>query len=121
MTDEEWEKQRKRAILAAFKTGRPVFADTDGELRYVDGKGEPLADAAGVVQTPIPQTTAATYARALRTSRAACVASAVTAIANGVIGLWRPWYFVFAAVMVGSTIIWSRVHRSQRALYGARK
>lgn len=115
MTDEEWEQQRKRAVLAAFKTGRPVFADTDGELRYVDGKGEPLA---GVAQKP---TAASTYARALRASRAACISSALVAVANGVVGLWRPWYFVLAAAMAGSAVVWSRVHRSQRALYGARK
>ena len=57
MTDDEWEKQRARAVLAAFQTGRPVFADTDGELRYADGSGERLPDHAGVPQTPLPGAT----------------------------------------------------------------
>jgi hypothetical protein len=35
MTDDEWDLKRNRAILAAFQIGRPVFADSDGELRYV--------------------------------------------------------------------------------------
>ena len=54
MTDEEWEEQRKRAVLAAFQTGRSVFADTDGVLRYADGDHEALADETGVPQTPLP-------------------------------------------------------------------
>lgn len=44
MTDEEWGRRRDRAISAVFQTGRSVFADTEGELRYVDGDREPLAD-----------------------------------------------------------------------------
>lgn len=39
MTDEEWEQHRNRAIMAAFNTGRVVFADTDGKLQYYDDKG----------------------------------------------------------------------------------
>ncbi|HSX23373.1 MAG TPA: hypothetical protein VLE97_11420 [Gaiellaceae bacterium] len=54
MTDDEWEEQRRRAVLAAFQTGRPVFADTDGELRYVDGDREPLADDVGMPKTALP-------------------------------------------------------------------
>lgn len=57
MTDDEWEAHRQRAILAAFETGRPVFADSDGELRYVDGTGERLADA-GVPKAPPHEATA---------------------------------------------------------------
>lgn len=53
MTD-DWESRRDRAILAAFQTGRPVFADSDGEMCYVDGDGERLADDVGVPQTPLP-------------------------------------------------------------------
>lgn len=54
MTDDEWEEQRKRAILAAFQTGRPVFADTDGEMRYVDGDREPLKPHVGGPAQLIP-------------------------------------------------------------------
>ena len=54
MIDDEWEARRQRAILAAFQTGRPVFADSDGEMHYADGAKEPLADEVGVPQTPLP-------------------------------------------------------------------
>jgi hypothetical protein len=54
VTDDEWEEQRKRAVLAAFQTGRPVFADTDGAMRYADGDHEVLADDVGVAKTPLP-------------------------------------------------------------------
>lgn len=54
MTDDEWAQQRERAILAAFQSGRPVFGDTDGELRYADGDHETLPDDIGVPQAPIP-------------------------------------------------------------------
>jgi hypothetical protein len=65
VTDEEWEKQRARAILAAFQTGRPVFADSEGELRYVDGSGERLQDEVGVPrsQMPIARTRVSWWAR----------------------------------------------------------
>jgi hypothetical protein len=53
MTDDEYEQHRNRAILAAFQTGRPVFADSDGEIRYADGDKEPLADDVGVPKTPL--------------------------------------------------------------------
>jgi hypothetical protein len=55
--DDAWEQQRKRAILAAFQTGRPVFADTDGEMRYADGDHEPLAADVGMPKTPLPNAT----------------------------------------------------------------
>lgn len=48
MNGPEWDKQRARAILAAFQTGRPVFADSDGKFRYVDGAGEPLTEDVGL-------------------------------------------------------------------------
>ena len=48
MNDPEWDKQRERAIWAAFQTGRPVFADSDGELRYADGEGEAVAQDVGL-------------------------------------------------------------------------
>jgi len=57
VNDDEWDKRRDRAILAAFQTGRPVFADTNGKMRYADGAGEPLADEVGVPQTPLPGAT----------------------------------------------------------------
>lgn len=42
MIDDEWKRRRNRAIAAAFETGRPVFADSDGTLRYADGACEAL-------------------------------------------------------------------------------
>lgn len=54
MTDDEWEKRRDRVILAAFQTGRPVFADSDGEMRYADGDREPLEPHEGVTAQPVP-------------------------------------------------------------------
>lgn len=58
MTNDEWEARRKRAILAAFQTGRPVFADSDGEMRFADGDREPLASGAGMPKTPPPAASA---------------------------------------------------------------
>jgi hypothetical protein len=65
VTDDEWEERRKRIILAAFQTGRPVFGDSDGEMRFADGKGETLPDEVGVPrgQIPIAQTRVAWWAR----------------------------------------------------------
>jgi hypothetical protein len=40
MTDEEWEQHRNRAMMEAFTTGRSVFADNTGKLKYYDGAGE---------------------------------------------------------------------------------
>jgi hypothetical protein len=57
VTDDEWEKQRQRVILAAFQTGRPVFADSDGEMRYADGGHEPLDAGIGIPKTPLPDAT----------------------------------------------------------------
>ena len=54
MTDDDWEQQRQRAILAAFQTGRPVFADTTGEMRHVDGACEPLAGDVGTSKALAP-------------------------------------------------------------------
>lgn len=58
MTDDEWELKRNRAILAAFQSGRPVFADSDGELRYVDGEADPIPDEIGVTQEALPKANA---------------------------------------------------------------
>lgn len=57
MTNDEWKKRRERAILAAFQTGRPVFADSDGEMHYADGDHERLAADVGVAKTAVPQLT----------------------------------------------------------------
>lgn len=57
MTDDEWEQHRQRAILAAFQTGRPVLADSDGELSYADGDRTRLADDVGVPKTALPKAT----------------------------------------------------------------
>lgn len=53
----EWEKIRSRTILTAFQTGRPVFANTEGELRYADGDCEPVGDEVGVPKAPLPDAT----------------------------------------------------------------
>jgi hypothetical protein len=55
VTDDEWKKPRDRAILAAFQTGRPVFANFDGVLHYIDGDHEPVADDGGVSKTVLPR------------------------------------------------------------------
>lgn len=133
MTDEEWEKQRSRAIMTAFQTGRPVFADTDGELRYTDGDraqipadigqatGRALrrAQSAGTpsARHPVPRATALA-ARAHRASRRAFVASSVAAVANGIAGLWHPWQLAVAAGCVFCAVVWYRVGRRQLATLG---
>lgn len=57
MTDDDWEQRRDRAILAAFQTGRPVFADSEGEMHYADGDHELLADDVGLPKTALPKVT----------------------------------------------------------------
>lgn len=42
MTDDEWERARTRAIATAIQTGRPVFADSDGNLQFCDGDDTPV-------------------------------------------------------------------------------
>lgn len=44
MTDDEWEQARARAIATAFQTGRPVFADSDGDLKFADDDTSVPAD-----------------------------------------------------------------------------
>ena len=115
MTDDEWEKQRSRAILAAFQTGRPVFADTDGELRYADGTRDQVCADVGVATQPVPRATALAV-RAERASHVAFVTSVVAAIANAVSGLlWNPWQLVWAVVFVGSAVVFRRINQRQRA------
>ena len=55
VTNEEWEKLRLLAIMTAFQTGRPVFADDDGELRYSDGDREKVPADVDAVKAPIPR------------------------------------------------------------------
>jgi hypothetical protein len=120
VTDEEWEKQRARAILAAFQTGRPVFADSEGEMRYVDGNGERLPDEVGVPQAPIPKATMEVARRAARASYLTYIASVVAAIGNAYAGLWHPWQFAIAVVFVFNAFLWRRINQRQRAMLGKR-
>ena len=121
MTDEEWEKQRTRAVMAAFQTGRPVFADTDGELRYADQARERLPADVGVSKHLVPRATALAV-RAERASHLAFVTSVAAAIANAVSGLlWYPWQLVCAAVFVGSAVVFRRVNQQQRVAFEERR
>lgn len=36
MTEDEWNKLRSEAIMTAFRTGRPVLADTENGMRFAD-------------------------------------------------------------------------------------
>jgi hypothetical protein len=114
VNDDAWDKQRSRAILAAFETGRPVFADTDGDLRYVDGTGERVPEDVGIAAQPFPRATALAI-RAERASHWAFVTSIIAAIANTVTAYWHPWQIGVAVVCVGSAVVWCRVNRHQRA------
>lgn len=119
MTDAEWEQHRSRAILAAFQSGRPVFADTDGVLHYTDGAKEPVSDDVGVTRQPVPRAKVTTVraVRAERGSNLAIVLLIVAAIMNAVMALlwWNPWQIAPAVVLAGSAVIWQRVNRRQRA------
>jgi hypothetical protein len=121
VTDDEWEQKRQRVIMAVFQTGRPVFADTDGEMRYVDGDREELPDDVGVARAPLPRATPTIYDKAMRASGFAYTSSVVAAAINAVVGLWHPWYYAFAVAALLSALVWRRVHHSQRKLYGARR
>lgn len=114
MTDDEWEKQRNRAILAAFQTGRPVLADTDGVLRYANDDREPLPEDVGIAKQPIPRAIALAV-RAERASRFAFVGSIVAAVGNAVAAIWQPWLLASAVVFVGSAVVWRYINRYQRA------
>ena len=113
MTDDEWEQQRRRTILAAFQTGRPVFADTDGVLRYTDGSREEVPADVGVAKQQVPRATALAV-RAERASHHAFGISVFLASANAVSALWYPWQFAFVAAFVGSAVVWRRVNRRWR-------
>jgi hypothetical protein len=112
--DEEWEKQRSRAILAAFQTGRPVFADTDGDLHYTDGPKEQVPVDVGVARQPVPRALALAV-RAERASRLALVLSIIASFMNAVMALlWNSWQIAPAVVLAGCAVIWHRVNRHQR-------
>lgn len=57
MNDDEWEKQRSRSIMAAFQTGRPVFGDSEGVLKFADGDQEPVGDDVGWTGKGVPPAT----------------------------------------------------------------
>ena len=115
MTDDEWEKQRSRAVMAAFQTGRPVFADNDGVLRFTDGAKELVPADSGVGRQPVSRAMSPA-ARAERASHWAGVTSIVAAVSNTVAAIWHPWQLVLAAMFVGSAIVWRRVNQHQRAV-----
>ncbi len=113
MNDDEYELHRNRAILAAFQTGRPVFADNEGELRFVDGVGEPVPADVGIVEQP---SRADLARRAERASRLTYALSTVAALANAVMAHWNTWQLAPAIVFGGCAIIWYRINRHQRAV-----
>lgn len=53
MTDDAWELKRKQAIETAFRTGRPVFADSEGAYHFTDGSREQPSDE--IAELPIPE------------------------------------------------------------------
>ena len=114
--DDEWEARRTRAILRALQTGRPVFADTDGEMRYGDGAGERLADEVGVPRAPVPEAVVQ-MARAARASHRAAIASDIAVIINLLAGVWldSAFFYVAAGVASISAVIWYWLRRSQLA------
>lgn len=57
MNDDAWKQRKERTILAAFQTGRSVFADSDGELRFADGDQEAVPDDIGLPKGALPQAT----------------------------------------------------------------
>lgn len=113
MTDDDWEEQRNRAILAAFQTGRTVFADTEGELRFADGNQEAVPQDVGLARQPIPQAQQLAK-RAERASRFAFGMSLVAAITNCIAAIWNPWQLALAAVFGSCAFVWHKVNRSQR-------
>ena len=117
MNNDEWEKQRQLAISAAFQTGRPIFADSDGKMHFADGDREAVPATLGDEVVRHPQLSI--YTKAMRASRAAFVASIVAAGINVVAGFWHPWCFAVAPVWLLSSLGWHRFHRRQRALCGA--
>lgn len=119
MTDDEWEKLRARAISTEFETGRPVFDDTDGVLRFSDGAREEVPDDVDVAvsEQTVPRATALAL-RAERSSRFAFVMSVVAAGANAVRAIWHPWQLALVPVFVFSALVWRRVNGHQRTAMG---
>jgi hypothetical protein len=115
VTDDDWEQQRNRAILTAFQTGRTVFADTDGELRFADGNQEAVPEDVGLPKPPVPSAVLLMI-RAERWSRRAFALSIVTALVNGIAAYWHPWQLVLAIVFLGNAVVCQRLNRRQRAL-----
>jgi len=121
VTDDEWELKRNRAILAAFQSGRPVFADSDGQRRYVDGEGEALpADEAAIPMEKLPRATLA-LRKAARASYWAAVTAAVAAAGNAVLGIWRSWHLIAAIVLALTSVLWFHVRRKQLEMAGDRR
>lgn len=115
MTDEEWERQRRRAILSAFQTGRPVFADSDGELKYADGSREQVPVDVGIAKKPLPRVTVLAV-RNERASHWAFVTSIIAVLASTVWSLWDQWRLIFVAAFIGCAFTWRRVNQRQRAV-----
>ena len=117
MTDDEWEKLRARAITIAFETGRPVFADTDGVLRFTDGAREEVPADVAVTEPTVPRATALAI-RVERASRFAFVMLVVAAGANAVGAIWHPWQLALVPVFGFSALVWRGVNRQQRTARG---
>lgn len=116
-TDDELEQQRRRAVLAAFQTGRPVFADSEGELHYADGDQEPVAADLGVSKQPVLQATSVGATgratdRIARAAHRAFVAQAAAALVSAGCGFfYHPLMFVCAAAFGWSAMGFRRFSR----------
>jgi hypothetical protein len=119
VSDAEWELKKNRAVLTAFQTGRPVFADSEGELRFVDGDGEPVPDDLGE-PVVVPRAQAA-LRKAARASHWAAVTAGFAAACNAVLGYWRSWHFIAAILLAGTALFWLYVRRSQLEMAGDRR
>lgn len=130
MTDDEWQRHRSSAISAAFLTGRPVFADTDGTLRFADGDREPVPAHVSTVtahvfsSAPRPSKPSI-YAKALRATRFAMGISIVMALCEGIAAFLCPreyarrsWDLAAAVLLLCAAVAWRRILRKQRTLYG---
>jgi hypothetical protein len=122
VSDAEWELKKNRAVLTAFQTGRPVFADSEGELRFVDGDGEPVSvpDEAGVPVEKLPRAKVA-LRKAARASYWAAVTAGFAAACNAGLGYWRSWHFIAAILLAGTALFWLYVRRSQLEMAGDRR
>jgi hypothetical protein len=57
MSYDDWDKYRSRAIMTAMQTGRPVFADSEGVMRFADGDKEPVGGDVGWTGQGVPVAT----------------------------------------------------------------